>query len=76
MKRSVLWGIISILILSVALIVVLYMGRGPAQEAGAPVADAGALGGDVAALIAERQLTNENVMAALKTYMPSGQHDR
>ena len=75
MKRSILWVIIGILVVAMALMVVLYIGGSGPQQAGAPAADASALGGDAAAVIAERQLTNENVLAALKTYMPSGQHD-
>lgn len=74
MKRSILWGIIGILAVAVVLMVVLLVGNN-SQQTGAPAADTADLGGDAAAVIAERQLTNENVLAALKTYMPSGQHD-
>lgn len=75
MKRSVLWGIIGVLTLSLALVVVLYIGQSGEQSRGTTGAATGAVGDDAASIIAERQLSNENVLAALKTYMPSGQHD-
>jgi hypothetical protein len=37
--------------------------------------DSGAVGGSAADIIADRGLTDANVEAALKTYMPSGEWD-
>ncbi|MDW8326073.1 MAG: Sec-dependent nitrous-oxide reductase [Anaerolineales bacterium] len=46
------------------------------QQQPAPVQPSGAgLPADAAAVIAERGLTPDDVYAAVKTYMPSGQHD-
>lgn len=74
MKRSILYAIIGVLVVVViALSVMQFVGGG--NQAAAPVADVEGLGDAAAALVAERGLTSENVYAALKTYMPSGQHD-
>ncbi|MCB0069800.1 MAG: Sec-dependent nitrous-oxide reductase [Caldilineaceae bacterium] len=51
-----------------------FAGNGSEQGA-APAANVEGLGEAASALVAERGLTSENVYAALKTYMPSGQHD-
>jgi nitrous-oxide reductase len=75
MKRSVLWGIIGILAIVVVVLGVLLTRGGPQQAGAPPSAEVAGLGSDAATVIGERQLTNENVLAALKTYMPSGQHD-
>lgn len=77
MKRSVLYGIIAALVLVVIVLAALVLspdqGGGqtavPAEQASAGLAD------DATAVIAARGLTPENVTAALKTFMPSGQHD-
>ena len=45
------------------------------QPAPGPSIDGGALPADAAALAAERGLTPDDVYAALKTYMPTGQTD-
>ena len=75
MKRSVLYAIIGVLAVAVlALIIMQFAGNGSDQRA-APAADVEGLGEAASALVAERGLTSENVYAALKTYMPSGQHD-
>ena len=75
MKRSILWGIIGVLVIGLVVVTFLLFQGGGSDQAAAPAGDSGSLGGDAATVISERQLTNENVMAALKTYMPSGQHD-
>lgn len=75
MKRSILWGIIGVLVIGLVVVTFLLFQGGGADQAAAPTGDSGSLGGDAATVISERQLTNENVVAALKTYMPSGQHD-
>lgn len=75
MKRSILYTIIGVLAIAViALAVMQFTGDGDSQST-APVADVEGLGDAAAALVSERGLTSENVYAALKTYMPSGQHD-
>ncbi len=72
MKRSILYAVIAVLLVAViALAVMQFTGNGDGEE----VADTGSMTGDVAALIAERGFTTDNVVAALKTYLPSGQHD-
>ena len=75
MKRSVLWGIVGILAIMVVALGALLLGGGLNRTADAPNTVVSGVGDDAAALIAERGFTGENVMAALKTYMPSGQHD-
>jgi nitrous-oxide reductase len=48
----------------------------PTSSSNAPRSDsAGGLGGDAARVARERNLTPDDVTAALKTYMPSGRHD-
>ena len=75
MKRSVLYAIIGVLAVAVlALAIMQFAGNGSEQGA-APAANVEGLGEAASALVAERGLTSENVYAALKTYMPSGQHD-
>ena len=77
MKRSVLYGIIAALVLVVIVLAALVLSpdkggdqaAAPAEQASTGVAE------DAAQVIANRGLTPENVTAALKTYMPSGQHD-
>jgi nitrous-oxide reductase len=72
MKRSILFGIIGVLAVVVIILgVMLTRGNGSTQTA----VQADAAMGDAAAIIAQRGFTNENVLAALKTYMPSGEHD-
>jgi nitrous-oxide reductase len=72
MKRSILFGIIGVLAVVVLILGVLLL-RG---NGGAPTtAQTDTSLGDAAAIISQRGFTNENVMAALKTYMPSGEHD-
>jgi nitrous-oxide reductase len=72
MKRSILFGIIGVLAIAVIVLgVMLFRGNGSTQTA----VQADAVMGDAAAIIAQRGFTNENVQAALKTYMPSGEHD-
>jgi len=74
MKRSILWGIIGILAVAViALAVLLFVNAD--EDAATLSSGAAGLSDNATAIIGERELTNENVMAALKTYMPSGQHD-
>ena len=73
MKRSILYAVIAVLLVAViALAVVQFTGGSGGGEENA---DTGSMTGDVAALIAERGFTTDNVVAALKTYMPSGQYD-
>lgn len=75
MKRSILYTIIGVLAIAVlALAVMQFTGSGGGQDA-APAANMEGLGEAASELVAERGLTSENVYAALKTYMPSGQHD-
>lgn len=77
MKRSVLYGIIAALVLVVIVLAALVLSpdegdnqaAAPAQQASAGLAD------DAAAVISARGLTPDNVTAALKTFMPSGQPD-
>lgn len=72
MKRSILYAAIAVLLVAViALAVMQFTGGGGGDD----TADTGSMTGDVAALIAERGFTTDNVVAALKTYLPSGQHD-
>jgi nitrous-oxide reductase len=72
MKRSILFGIIGLLTVAVVILgVMLFRGNGSTPTV--VQTDPGM--GDAAAIIAQRGFTNENVMAALKTYMPSGEHD-
>jgi nitrous-oxide reductase len=72
MKRSILFGIIGVLAVAVLILgVLLLRGNGGAST----TAQTDTSLGDAAAIIAQRGFTNENVMAALKTYMPSGEHD-
>ncbi|MEZ4710433.1 MAG: Sec-dependent nitrous-oxide reductase [Caldilineaceae bacterium] len=77
MKPSILYTIIGVLLVAViGLAAVQFMGGdGAAEPAAAPAEVTAGLGEAAAALVAERGLTTENVVAALKTYMPSGQHD-
>jgi nitrous-oxide reductase len=72
MKRSILYAIIAVLLVAVIALAALQVAGGGGGE---ETADSGGLSGDVAALIAERGFTTDNVVAALKTYLPSGQHD-
>ena len=75
MKRSVLYAVIGVLAIAVlALAIMQFTGGGDGQSA-APAANIEGLGDAAAVLVSERGLTSENVYAALKTYMPSGQHD-
>lgn len=74
MKQSILWGIIGVLAIVVVALGIMLAGGG-FQQMGAPPAQVSGLGDDASAIVAERGLTSENVTAALKTYMPSGQHD-
>ncbi|MCB0114135.1 MAG: Sec-dependent nitrous-oxide reductase, partial [Caldilineaceae bacterium] len=69
-----LYGIIGVLALVVLALGGVLLTRGDDDGASATQAES-ELGGDAAAIIAARGLTGENVTAALKTYMPSGQHD-
>jgi len=74
MKRSVLYAVIGLLLVAVVgLAIMQFMGGG--SQSAAPAANVAGLGDAAVALAAERGLTSENVYAALKTYMPSGQHD-
>lgn len=73
MKRSILFGIIGVLAVAVVILGVMLL-RGNGSTPRTAQTDT-TLGGDAAAIIAQRGFTNENVMAALKTYMPSGEHD-
>ncbi|MCB9151020.1 MAG: Sec-dependent nitrous-oxide reductase [Caldilineaceae bacterium] len=75
MKRSLLYTIIGILAIAVIALAVMQFTGGGDNQSTAPAADVEGLGDAAAALVAERGLTSENVYAALKTYMPSGQHD-
>ncbi|RME53462.1 MAG: cytochrome C, partial [Caldilineae bacterium] len=67
-----------IAVLAIAVVVLAVMqftgGGGEEQAAPAPATGEG-LGEEIQALIAQRGFTPENVTAALKTYMPSGEHD-
>jgi len=75
MKRSVLYATIALLVVVIlGLLTWQFTGSGGKQGA-APVANVEGLDQDAAALVAERGFTVENVYAALKTYMPSGEHD-
>ncbi|MEZ4676423.1 MAG: Sec-dependent nitrous-oxide reductase [Caldilineaceae bacterium] len=70
-----MYTIIGVLAIAViALAAMQFTGDGDRQST-APVAYVEGLGDAAAALVSERGLTSENVYAALKTYMPSGQHD-
>ena len=77
MKRSVLYGIIAALVLVVIVLAALVLSPGEGSEqASAPSQEASVgMAEDAAQVIANRGLTPENVTAALKTYMPSGQYD-
>ena len=81
MKRSVLYGIIAALVLVVIVLAALVLapdegGKQAGMPAGSPAEQSsGGVADDASAVIAARGLTPENVTAALKTYMPSGQHD-
>lgn len=74
MKRSVLFGLVGLVALIVVVIGVLLTRENQGQSSQIAATGSG-LGTDAAAIIAARGLTPENVSAALKTYMPSGQHD-
>ena len=74
MKRSILYAIIGVLLVMVIVLAALQFTGGGNQSA-TPAANVEGLGDAAAALVADRGLTSENVYAALKTYMPSGQHD-
>ncbi len=77
MKKSVLYGVIAVLAILVVALGAMLVSRGGngGGEAATPVPQEAGVGQDAAAIIAERGLTPENVVAALKTYMPSGQYD-
>ena len=77
MKRSVLYGVIAALVLVVIVLAALVLSpEEGSEQAAATVQEASAgMAEDAAQVIANRGLTPENVTAALKTYMPSGQYD-
>lgn len=77
MKRSILYGIIAALVLVVIVLAALVLSpEEGGEQAGAPAEQTSAgVADDASAVIAARGLTPENVTAALKTYMPSGQYD-
>ncbi|MCB0132098.1 MAG: cytochrome C, partial [Caldilineaceae bacterium] len=75
MKRSVLYAIIGVLAVAVLALVIMQFAGSGSEQGAAPAANLEGLGEAASALVAERGLTSENVYAALKTYMPSGQHD-
>ncbi|MDW8098663.1 MAG: Sec-dependent nitrous-oxide reductase [Anaerolineae bacterium] len=70
---AVVVGIVAVVLAAVLLII-----RQPAEEAAAPQATqpvAANVSGDAAAIAQERGLTPDDVVAALKTYVPTGKHD-
>ncbi|MEZ4658510.1 MAG: Sec-dependent nitrous-oxide reductase [Caldilineaceae bacterium] len=78
MKPSILYTIIGVLLVAVIGLAAMQLMGGSDDGAGpaaAPAEVTAGLGEAAAALVAERGLTTENVVAALKTYLPSGQHD-
>ena len=68
-KRS--FYITAVFILSLLALVIASCRDGSSQEGDVDVG----LPSDAAALAAERGLTSENIYAALKTYLPTGEHD-
>ena len=75
MKRSVLYAVIGVLVAAVVVLAALQLTGGGDSPGAAPPANVEGLGEAAVALASERGLTSENIYAALKTYMPSGEHD-
>lgn len=75
MKQSLLWGIIAILVVAVVALGAVLITRSGSVAEGPATAAVDGVSDAAASIIAERGLTGENVTAALKTYMPSGEHD-
>lgn len=69
-KYPPLWFLAALVVLAGALLV-------SCRNSGQPATSSGASGlpADAAALAAERGLTPDDIYGALKTYMPTGQHD-
>lgn len=69
-------AIIVIVVLGAVFLIIRGTGGGPAQTAQQPTVTAvPGLGGEAAAIAQERGLTPDDVVAALKTYVPTGKYD-
>lgn len=77
MKPSILYTIIGVLLVAViALAALQFMGAGgDGAQTAAPAQAPEGMAQEAADVMSARGLTTENVVAALKIYMPSGQHD-